>query len=581
MKLTETLLREKTDEATWQRGVAYYKDGQVQNVVEDGDTLIATVEGRDVYRVRFTLLDDHLLASCTCPIGRRGVFCKHCVAVGLARIAEDPGGSSTKADDALAGLDQFSRDIDRIRQHLTGMDRSALVKQIVEQAMEDDQLLERLKIEVLTGAAQVDRKALRLAITAATRVRGFVHYREARRFAQGIVQVVHGLAGLLERGFAEDVIPLAEYALHRVERAIGHMDDSDGHMRPILNDLQTLHHAACVTAKPNPVKLARRIFEWETTGEWEVFLGAAKTYADVFGNAGLGEYRRLAEAAWAEIPYLGPGDDRRSYESNRFRITHTMEALAVQSGDLDALIEVKRHDLSSAYRFLEIATICQQAGRVEQALDWAEQGLAAFPDRTDPRLFRFLADAYRRNGREDDALRIVWRNFVDRPEDLESYQRLKTQAERMGVWPTWRERALNQLCAGRRGGKDPRHCGEWTAGAVSWRSSLVAVFLWENDPDAAWQEACSAGCSITQWRALARCREADHPDDAVRIYQDYVAYLVNQTNNAACAEAAEIVATVRNLLRTAADEGRFSDYLAELRQRFSAKRNFMRLLEGL
>jgi len=581
MKLTEAWLRDQVDEVTWQRGVGYHDEGRVHDIVRDGDTVAAAVEGEASYRVRLSLLDDRLVARCSCPVGRGGAFCKHCVAVGLALIADDATSGTTKKRRVFATLDRYDREIKRIREHLAGKDPAGLIDLIVEQAMEDDRLLNRLRIDALTAAVEVDGKAVRSQITAATRTRGFIDYRKAGSFAKGIEQVVSGLAVLLKRGSATDAIPLLEYALRRVERAIEHMDDSDGYMRPILNDLQSLHHAACVEAKPHPIRLARRLFEWAMIGEWEVFLDAGRSYADVLGESGMDEYRRLAEAAWAEIPALGPGADRRLPKSNRFRITHIMESLALQSGDVDNLIEVKQRDLSCAYQFLQIAKICRGAGRAEQALDWAEQGIAAFPHDTDPRLLAFLADAYRELGREDDALRVVWQNFATHSANLRSYQQLKAQAERMGAWSTWRERALSELRASRRRGKGPRHRADWRTGAVGWRSSLVAALLWEDDSDAAWEEARTTGCAIDQWLALARRREGGHPDDAVQIYQDYVAYLVRETNNASYTEAVEIVLTIRELMRTTKDEGGFSDYLAELRQRFRAKRNFMKLLADI
>ena len=52
------------------------------------------------------------------------------------------------------------------------------------------------------------------------------------------------MAALLNDGHAPAVIELTEYALARLEKAIGNMDDSDGYMRDILPELQNLHHRA-------------------------------------------------------------------------------------------------------------------------------------------------------------------------------------------------------------------------------------------------------------------------------------------------------------------------------------------------
>ena len=45
------------------------------------------------------------------------------------------------------------------------------------------------------------------------------------------------------------VIELTEYALAKLEDAIGDMDDSDGYMSDILPELQDLHHRACLRAQ--------------------------------------------------------------------------------------------------------------------------------------------------------------------------------------------------------------------------------------------------------------------------------------------------------------------------------------------
>ena len=77
---------------------------------------------------------------------------------------------------------------------------------------------------------------------------------------------------------------MCEHALGRIEKILGNADDSDGELSGCLADLQALHLRACEAARPDPEELAARLFEWETTGDWEVFYGAAETYAGVFGD---------------------------------------------------------------------------------------------------------------------------------------------------------------------------------------------------------------------------------------------------------------------------------------------------------
>jgi uncharacterized Zn finger protein len=72
----------------------------------------------------------------------------------------------------------------------------------------------------------------------------------------------------------------------------------------------------------------------------------------------------------------------------------------------------------------------------------------------------------------------------------------------------------------------------------------------------------------------------EHPQDAVAVYRRLVDRSVEQTNNRAYEEAIALVGKIRPLLGKGV-EPTWNDYLNELRFRFKAKRNFMKLLNGL
>ena len=103
--------------------------------------------------------------------------------------------------------------------------------------------------------------------------------------------------------------------------------------------------------------LAERLFEAEMDSDYGTFHRAALVYADILGKTGLAAYRRLAEADWANVPALAPGEADPNRYGRRFRITSIMEALAQASEDFDALVTVKSRDLSSPSAFLRIAEL--------------------------------------------------------------------------------------------------------------------------------------------------------------------------------------------------------------------------------
>ena len=90
-----------------------------------------------------------------------------------------------------------------------------------------------------------------------------------------------------------------------------------------------------------------------------------------------------------------------------------MEALAEINGDIEELVAVKSRDLSSGYRFLEIATIYKNFNMSEKALEWSEKGIKAFPKNTSSDLRDFLAEEYHNLKRFDDEMKLIWANFSD------------------------------------------------------------------------------------------------------------------------------------------------------------------------
>lgn len=113
-----------------------------------------------------------------------------------------------------------------------------------------------------------------------------------------------------------------------------------------------------------------------------------------------------------------------------------METLAELAGDVDGRVEVMARDLSYAYRYVLIAEELSEAGRDDDALAWAERGIAAFEEtdhhmRGDTRLDDVALAAYVARGRRAEVIDLVWRRFAERPV-LASYERLKRWSEAVG-----------------------------------------------------------------------------------------------------------------------------------------------------
>jgi uncharacterized Zn finger protein len=174
-----------------------------------------------------------------------------------------------------------------------------------------------------------------------------------------------------------------------------------------------------------------------------------------------------------------------------------MERLA--AGDVDRLVAIKSRTAKHGWDYLQIATLLRDAGRLEEAIDWAERGLAAGRD---GRLREFLAHCQHEAGYPEAALAQRAAQFREQP-TLAAYRALHAEAEPLGAWPRERAAAMAAL-------EQPSR--------ASWprdHSVLVAILLWEGDVARAWEQALAGGCSRDLWRALAR----ERPDDAVSIYR--------------------------------------------------------------
>jgi len=466
-----------------------------------------------------------------------------------------------------------------VRAYLRGQDKDALVNLLVEHTAQDERLKQRLFLKTAKNTSKgLNLATYQRALDEAVEPDGFVSYRDAYSYTQGIDEVIDSIEELLKEGNPAAVIDLAEYALDAVENAMGSIDDSAGYMSSILERLQELHLRACKKAKPDSEALARKLFEWELRTDYDTFYGAADTYAGVLGQKGLAIYRQLAEAEWGKVPALGPGRENAEKYAKRFRITHIMETLARRTGNVDALAAVKERDLSLAYHYLDIAETYKRAGQQDKALEWAERGVKAFPQRTDSRLREFLANEYHRRKRHDEAMALVWAEYTE-SSTLNEYQNLKAHAGSIGSWEQWRQKALEYLRQQIMDTKNARRTDRWAVYRNADHSELVRMFLWEKDIETAWREAQEGGCSNSLWMELAAKREKKHPEDALPIYQRQLEPVLDRKNNEAYKEALGFLRKIRELMAQLGRESEFAHYVSRLRATHKAKRNFMKLLD--
>jgi len=573
--MKDAVIRRLAGARSYQRGLDYFTHGQVESLEDRGGSVRAVVRGNQDYTVTLAADDGVLDYSCDCPVGSDGAFCKHCVAAALAWLnrAAVPARSSGRGKDKEITL----ADAKKI---LQAEDKDTLARMVLDWAKDNGPLHERLIVYAArrsgpdTGAA-----AVRRAFEKAVRVHDFVHYREATGWARGVDDAIDSVEQLLNDGQAAAVIELCESALQSLLSAIQAVDDSDGHFGMLRDRLQDIHYQACQEAQPDPMELARRLFQWELHSDFDVFYGAVARYVKILGAKGMQVYRELAEAEWEKVPAQTAKHEPSGW-GEHFRITHIMESLAQASGDIEQLAAVMTRDLSSAYSYLKIAEVYREARQHDNALLWAEKGLRAFPDHTDGRLREFAAEEYHRRRRHDDAMKLMWTEFSERPY-LESYKTLERHAKKADAWPIWRERALAEIRlrianAKEKARRDSRP--RWMRPDDD-HSPLVEIFLYEGNPEEAWREAQAGGCSDSLWLRLAAAREKEHPEDAAPVYLKQAEAAVAATSNGRYEDSVGLLVNAAAVMRRMDRGAEFVRQLEALRVKYKIKRNFIKLVE--
>lgn len=546
-------LRELAGGKVFARGEAYHRDGQVQILAIKPEHVLAQVAGTEDYRTELRGHGGDIDGECSCRAFEDQGFCKHMVATALA--ANDSGADEVDGGGALA----------RIRNHLKEKGVDALVEIIVGLVEHDPALFRKLDV----AAAALDEeeetlgKRMRKAIDSVTRTRDFVDYRKAAGWAAEVDSVLDIISGLASGARAGLACELAVRAIDRIGQAIENVDDSDGHGMALLECARDIHLAAVHQIRPEPIELARDLFAREMADDYGTFDGAVGRYADVLGEAGLAEYRRLADETWAKSARPAPRKGQQDDDTvDRHQLMRILDFFAERDGDVDARIALRSKELSSQLDYHHLAQFCLSHGREDEALRHAEEGLWMFEDgQPDVGLVMLAAELLAKAGRKTDAEEHLWRLFQKHP-SFDLYTRLCGLGGDVA-----RSRAMSFLEGKLSSGK-----------RIGWFSPadlLIRIWMEEKMFDAAWTAVRKYGASVGLKDELAGECEATHPREVLEVYTQRVDQLVNAGGGSNYEQAGKLVAKMAKLRA----RGEQVAYVLGLKQRFGRRRNFIQLLE--
>lgn len=418
---TEAGLRRLAGARTFDRGKAY--QDQVEDLDVSAAAITATVRGTRDYLVSLSPGEQGLRGSCSCPQGQDGQFCKHCVAVGLVVLTESGAALPrlVKAARARKGT------VDR---WLESLSRADLLTEVRALAAGDPGLRRRLELRAASVAADavLTRRTVRELVT----LHRDLGFDEAAGYAARVREAAAAIGALADAGQAAAAAGIASEAIGLLNQACAHVDASSGAVGAAAGDLLAVHLRACRAAPPDPASLGDDLADLLLDDDYGIVPGLGD-YAGLLGEAGFDRLHDRIARAYAQDPQdAGLGI--------------LMESVLEAEGDVDALVAFYAAHLDDrGWNHLRIARELDRAGRGDEALGWAQDGLrdAAEPD---TRLVEYLAARYAAAGRAGDVLDLRRDRFrADRT--LESYQALRRAATDAGAWTAERPAAIELLTA--------------------------------------------------------------------------------------------------------------------------------------
>ena len=462
---------------------------------------------------------------------------------------------------------------------LGGLDAAALRALLLENAARDDGFCARLQLRA-RAAVQPEFDALRALLLPSVSWSGYDAYGGGDDDA--LVERIEDAVAMLEARIDDgdpQLIGLIEEVIEAAEPALNDVHDSDD-LFSAIHSLHALHLRACVALQPDAEELGRDLLARQLDDDWGYCADPAEDYAAALGEKGRAAYWQAVEEAWAALPVLGPADRDLPWDSRRRTLERIVEAYAEEAGDVDAAVRIIARNLSGDDRFLKLAKLCQAHGRLDEALRWAEEGLAAFdPVKAYP-LVDLMIALLLEHGDDARAGEVAWERFM-RKADSRAFRELMPVAERIGQRAALRDKAFALLWSRVRA-EEEKPAETHYRWAERARDQVLEIHLEEDDAARVWEVFCGGPVSVKLWRRVAELRGRSHPDEAVAVYRRLLPHAVEAgTSRSRYEEAAEIVQAIGSLRAAQGKLPMFSAELTAIRLEWKRKRNFIKLLEGL
>lgn len=557
LPISNELLVRLAGKPAFNRGMDYFNAGNVLNLKQNGSRITADVEGTEIYRVIIKWTNSQLDGACDCPASDGFDFCKHCVAVALT-LRE----TQAEQDELIKG-----GEADRIRAYLLKQDKQKLANWLLEQIEMDRTLFQQWSMRADRDLGIVDLKALRKRITATIAYnRNYYRYNQVRNYFSPIEVLADHLNEMSDQLPAEDMLKLVDYALQRINRALETIDDSGGFRYYAVDTLQSIHINACTRLEWPEQKIAGYLLDIVFGEHRDLYPEIPSSYTDALGDSGLAAFNQSLQAKWDALPPLKQGadfDEKLPY----LQLQRMLEQQASLSNDSQAIIRLKEKTATDLYDFQRLAEHCLEIGDYDAVEKWLKKCRHASERDYHLKTERLQLSLSIAKELWPEALEQQWQLY-NKTQDLEDYLALLKLAQKIGDNQNWQEQAIQLLK------KKSQPAPRWASSSTD---KLLEIYLHHKAYKEALttvkkQEANPSLLLKLAWKI------SDQPADAFPLFQRVIESQVTQSNNDAYHHAIKIMQEMAGKLQTSQQQQLMTELLAQMRQKYRAKRNFIKWL---
>jgi len=546
--------------AAFNRGMNYFKAGNVLSIKQKANRISADVDGTEIYRVTLKWTHNQLDGACDCPASEGFDFCKHCVAVALT-LQE----TQLEQEKLVQGGTE-----NRIKAYLLKQNREKLADWLLDLIESESTLLQEWFMRADNDLGLLDTKAIKKRITAAIPYnRHLYRYNQVRNYFVAVEIMADQLGEMAEQLPADEIIKLVDYALQRIDRALETIDDSGGFREVALEVLHITHINACTRLDWAKKKITNYLLDL-TFGEYQDFYPAIPfDYTDALGENGIKLFYEEIQTRWQKLPPLKEGATYARKDAY-YQLQYMLEEQASQADDDKTIILLRQKTATDLHGYQDLAERCLNIADYKATEKWLKKCRKINKHEYHSGTERIQIKLLITQELWTDALEQQW-IYYTHSSQLNDYLAILKLSEKAGDSSDWHKKAEQLL-------QQKAHKKSSQPWAHIWSDRLVEFYLHHEEYEKALAVAEKEQIEHNLLVELA-WRISNQPDKAFPLFQQVLESQIKLTNNNAYHQAIDLLKEMADKFRTKQQKQHMTELLAHLRQKFRAKRNFIKWLD--